>query len=144
MFRIYGKVPVGIEARGELNIASDGNIYVAGRASGENKDTVLKMGKVTTSTGDIRVLGKAGVTNSLKDGSANLKGKDLILEGGSSDIGATDKPIDVDLTGSAFLSHFLSYFRSMFQSMTQIHSRTANGIEPCTVNTALPYLFSPE
>lgn len=23
--------------------------------------------------------------------------------------------------------------------MTQIHSRTANGIEPCTVNTALPY-----
>lgn len=100
VFRIYGKVPVGIEARGELNIASDGNIYVAGRASGENKDTVLKLGKVTTSTGDIRVLGKAGVTNSLKDGSANLKGKDLILEGGSSDIGATDKPIDVDLTGS--------------------------------------------
>lgn len=100
VFRIYGKVPVGIEARGELNIASDGNIYVAGRTSGENKDTVLKLGKVTTSTGDIRVLGKAGVTNSLKDGSANLKGKDLILEGGSSDIGATDKTIDVDLTGS--------------------------------------------
>lgn len=100
VFRIYGKVPVGIEARGELNVQSDGNIYVAGRASGENKDTVLKLGKVTTSTGDIRVLGKAGVTNSLKDGSANLKGKDLILEGGSSDIGATDKPIDVDLTGS--------------------------------------------
>lgn len=100
VFRIYGKVPVGIEARGELNVQSDGNIYVAGRVSGENKDTVLKLGKVTTSTGDIRVLGKAGVTNSLKDGSANLKGKDLILEGGSSDIGATDKPIDVDLTGS--------------------------------------------
>ena len=100
VFRIYGKVPVGIEARGELNIASDGNIYVAGRASGENKDTVLKLGKVTTSTGDIRVLGKAGVTNSLKDGSANLNGKNLILEGGSSDIGAADKPIDVDLTGS--------------------------------------------
>lgn len=100
VFRIYGKVPVGIEARGELNVQSDGNIYVAGRASGENKDTVLKLGKVTTSTGDIRVLGKAGVTNSLKDGSANLKGKDLILEGGSSDIGAADKPIDVDLTGS--------------------------------------------
>ncbi|WP_286821629.1 leukotoxin LktA family filamentous adhesin [Mitsuokella sp. UBA4253] len=100
VFRIYGKVPVGIEARGELNVQSDGNIYVAGRTSGENKDTVLKLGKVTTSTGDIRVLGKAGVTNSLKDGSANLKGKDLILEGGSSDIGATDKPIDVDLTGS--------------------------------------------
>ncbi|WP_337424619.1 leukotoxin LktA family filamentous adhesin [Mitsuokella jalaludinii] len=100
VFRIYGKVPVGIEARGELNIASDGNIYVAGRTSGENKDTVLKLGKVTTSTGDIRVLGKAGVTNSLKDGSANLNGKNLILEGGSSDIGATDKPIDVDLTGS--------------------------------------------
>lgn len=99
VFRIYGKVPVGIEARGELNIASDGNIYVAGRASGENKDTVLKLGKVTTSTGDIRVLGKAGVTNSLKDGSANLNGKNLILEGGSSDIGAADKPIDVDLTG---------------------------------------------
>ena len=100
VFRIYGKVPVGIEARGELNVQSDGNIYVAGRTSGENKDTVLKLGKVTTSTGDIRVLGKAGVTNSLKDGSANLKGKDLILEGGSSDIGAADKPIDVDLTGS--------------------------------------------
>ena len=100
VFRIYGKVPVGIEARGELNVQSDGNIYVAGRTSGENKDTVLKLGKVTTSTGDIRVLGKAGVTNSLKDGSANLKGKDLILEGGSSDIGAADNPIDVDLTGS--------------------------------------------
>ena len=100
VFRIYGKVPVGIEARGELNVQSDGNIYVAGRASGENKDTVLKLGKVTTRTGDIRDMGKAGVPNSLTDGSANLKGKDLILEGGSSDIGATDKPIDVDLTGS--------------------------------------------
>ena len=100
VFRIYGKVPVGIEARGELNIQSDGNIYVAGRTSSENKDTVLKLGKVTTSTGDIRVLGKAGVTNSLTDGSANLKGKNLILEGGSADIGAAGKPIDVDLTGN--------------------------------------------
>ena len=100
VFRIYGKVPVGIEAKGELNIQSDGNIYVAGRTSSENKDTVLKLGKVTTSTGDIRVLGKAGVTNSLTDGSANLKGKNLILEGGSADIGAAGKPIDVDLTGN--------------------------------------------
>ena len=100
VFRIYGKVPVGIEAKGELNIQSDGNIYVAGRTFGENKDTVLKLGKVTTSTGDIRVLGKAGVTNSLTDGSANLNGKNLILEGGSADIGAAGKPIDVDMTGS--------------------------------------------
>lgn len=100
VFRIYGKVPVGIEAKGELNVQSDGNIYVAGRTSGENKDTVLKLGNVTTSTGDIRILGKAGVTNSLTDGSANLKGKDLILEGGSADIGAADKKIAVDLTGS--------------------------------------------
>ncbi|RGS74870.1 leukotoxin LktA family filamentous adhesin [Mitsuokella sp. AF21-1AC] len=100
VFRIYGKVPVGIEAKGELNVQSDGNIYVAGRTSGENKDTVLKLGNVTTNTGDIRILGKAGVTNSLTDGSANLKGKDLILEGGSADIGTADKKIAVDLTGS--------------------------------------------
>nr|WP_304098197.1 leukotoxin LktA family filamentous adhesin [Mitsuokella multacida] len=100
VFRIYGKVPVGIEAKGELNVESDGNIYVAGRTFGENKDTVLKLGKVTTSTGDIRVLGKAGVTNSLTDSSANLKGKNLILEGGSADIGTADKKIAVDLTGS--------------------------------------------
>ena len=100
VFRIYGKVPVGIEAKGELNVKSDGNIYVAGRTFGENKDTVLKLGKVTTSTGDIRVLGKAGVTNSLTDSSANLKGKDLILEGGSADIGTADKKIAIDLTGS--------------------------------------------
>ena len=100
VFRIYGKVPVGIEARGELNIRSDGNIYVAGRTFGENKDTVLKLGKVTTSTGDIRILGKAGVTNSLTDSSANLTGKNLILEGGSADIGTADKKIAVDLTGS--------------------------------------------
>ncbi|WP_278674241.1 hypothetical protein, partial [Acidaminococcus fermentans] len=96
VFRIYGKVPVGIEAKGELNVQSDGNIYVAGRTSGENKDTVLNLGNVTTSTGDIRVLGKAGVTNSLTDGGANLNGKNLILEGGSADIGAAGKPIDVD------------------------------------------------
>lgn len=100
VFRIYGKVPVGIEAKGELNVKSDGNIYVAGRTFGENKDTILKLGKVMTSNGDIRVLGKAGVTNSLTDGSANLKGKDLILEGGSADIGTADKKIAVDLTGS--------------------------------------------
>lgn len=100
VFRIYGKVPVGIEAKGALNVQSDGNIYVAGRTSGENKDTVLKLGKVTTGNGDIRVLGKAGVTNSLTDGSANLTGKNLILEGGSADIGAADKQIAVDLTGS--------------------------------------------
>ncbi|WP_370833493.1 leukotoxin LktA family filamentous adhesin [Acidaminococcus sp.] len=100
VFRIYGKVPVGIEAKGELNVKSDGNIYVAGRTFGKNKDTILKLGKVTTSNGDIRVLGKAGVTNSLTDGSANLKGKNLILEGGSADIGTADKKIAVDLTGS--------------------------------------------
>ena len=100
VFRIYGKVPVGIEAKGELNVESDGNIYVAGRTFGKNKDTVLKLGKVTTSTGDIRVLGKAGVTNSLTDSSANLTGKNLILEGGSADIGTADKKIAVDLTGS--------------------------------------------
>lgn len=100
VFRIYGKVPVGIEAKGDLNVESDGNIYVAGRTFGKNKDTVLKLGKVTTSTGDIRVLGKAGVTNSLTDSSANLTGKNLILEGGSADIGTADKKIAVDLTGS--------------------------------------------
>ncbi|MGN8759660.1 leukotoxin LktA family filamentous adhesin [Acidaminococcus fermentans] len=143
VFRIYGKVPVGIEAKGELNIQSDGNIYVAGRTFGENKDTVLKLGKVTTSTGDIRVLGKAGVTNSLTDGSANLNGKNLILEGGSADIGAAGKPIDVDLTGS--LSALTD--GSMYISSVGNHNLQLSGLyagKDMVLDSAKDILMSPD
>ena len=99
VFRIYGKVPVGIEANGELNIVSDGNIYVAGRSSGTSGDKELKLGSIQSSNGDIRILGKAGVSNSLTDGSSNLTGNDLILEGGTADIGTADKAVTVDLSG---------------------------------------------
>ncbi|WP_270399870.1 hypothetical protein [Mitsuokella multacida] len=143
VFRIYGKVPVGIEAKGELNVESDGNIYVAGRTFGKNKDTVLKLGKVTTSTGDIRVLGKAGVTNSLTDSSANLTGKNLILEGGSADIGTADKKIAVDLTGS--MSALTD--GSMYISSVGSHNLQLTGLyagKDMVLDSAKDILMSPD
>lgn len=143
VFRIYGKVPVGIEAKGELNVESDGNIYVAGRTFGKNKDTVLKLGKVTTSTGDIRVLGKAGVTNSLTDSSANLTGKNLILEGGSADIGTADKKIAADLTGS--MSALTD--GSMYISSVGSHNLQLTGLyagKDMVLDSAKDILMSPD
>lgn len=143
VFRIYGKVPVGIEAKGELNVESDGNIYVAGRTFGKNKDTVLKLGKVKTSTGDIRVLGKAGVTNSLTDSSANLTGKNLILEGGSADIGTADKKIAVDLTGS--MSALTD--GSMYISSVGSHNLQLTGLyagKDMVLDSAKDILMSPD
>ena len=96
---IGGKVPLGINATGMLNVSSTGNAYMAGRSDSKENYAALNVGTVTSTTGDIRLLGKAGVYNALTTAGANFTGKDLIVEGGTADIGASDKYVTVDLTG---------------------------------------------
>lgn len=96
---INGKSPLGIHTRnnGVLSGVARDNIYIAGRTEG--LDTPLYIDKVT-SGGNIRVLGKAGVFSVSSDPtSPNFTGKDLILEGGSADIGTVNNAIRTVLSG---------------------------------------------
>ncbi|SCM78866.1 putative Adhesin HecA family [uncultured Sporomusa sp.] len=96
---INGKSPLGVHTRnnGVLNAVASDNVYLAGRTEGQ--DTPLFIDKVTTG-GNIRVLGKAGVYSVNTDpASPNFNGKDLILEGGTADIGMVDNAIRTVLSG---------------------------------------------
>ena len=96
---IGGKVPLGVNATGLLNVTSTGNVYLAGRSDSKDQYAPLNVGTIISSdSGDIRLLGKAGVYNALTTGT-NFSGNDLIVEGGAADIGASDKYVTVDLTG---------------------------------------------
>ena len=100
-FIVGGKSPLGINATGKLKITTKGarygNIYVASRS---NNDVYapIQLDQIITG-GEVRLHGKSGVTNGRSDDAPNVKAASLILEGGSQDIGATDKYVTVQLTG---------------------------------------------
>ena len=104
-FVIQGKVPLGIYTTGMVNINASDNIYLAGRGNDSDVYAPVNLGHVVTENKDVRILGKAGVFNSLTDGSANIKANDLLIEGGSSndggrstDIGTSEMAVTVDLS----------------------------------------------
>lgn len=104
-FIIKGKSPLGVHATGRFNAKTDGNLYVAGRGTAEDINNYVPfiLDNVTAGSdptrGDIRILAKKGIINKGPSGDAVINGHDLILEGGSEDIGSDSEPITVDLTG---------------------------------------------
>lgn len=100
---ITKKNPIGIQMKtsdGKLNVNAKDNIYLAARTEkGGNSDTnTIYVDNITTG-GNIRVLGTGGVFNVSQSG-PNFTGNNLILEGGSGNLGAVDKALTTALKGT--------------------------------------------
>ncbi len=99
---INNKTAIGIEmidATGGLTATAKNNIYIAAAT-----EDPIYLKNVNAGSSDIRLLGKDGIFNlNSNAASVNVKGKDLIIEGGAvgttSAIGTTDKAIVTDLSG---------------------------------------------
>ena len=88
-----------IDASGVLNATANGNVYLEDVAGNS-----INLSNVNAGKGNVRIFGKNGVYNSLAynengDTPINIKGKDLIIEGGSKSIGTKDKPVTTDMSG---------------------------------------------
>ena len=114
-FDISGKIPLGINATGNITVTATGNngVYIAGRNKGvkitettnPNNDIYSPLNIInveTTKTGgkyaDVRIIGEAGIFNAANTG-ANVIGNDLVLVGGNGAIGTQEKPFVMTLTG---------------------------------------------
>lgn len=93
---------IGIEmssADGKLKATANKNIYIAA-----STDDPIYLDNINAGSSNIRLLGRDGVYNvSSLPTTVNLKGKDLIIEGGAkgqkSSIGEINRPINIDLSG---------------------------------------------
>ncbi|MBR4904628.1 MAG: hypothetical protein IKZ53_08145, partial [Selenomonadaceae bacterium] len=114
-FEISGKIPVGINATGNITIKATGKegVYIAGRNKGvkitetnnPNNDVYspLNINKIETTEidnnyQDVRIVGAKGIFNTADSGE-NVIGKNLVLVGGNGAIGTQEKPFTVRLTG---------------------------------------------
>lgn len=89
-----------IDATGALNATANGNVYLADTAGNS-----INLANVDAGKGNVRIYGKNGVYNTLTyndtgDTPINIKGKDLILEGGAKSIGTKEKPVTTDMSGA--------------------------------------------
>ncbi|WP_231923536.1 beta strand repeat-containing protein, partial [Gallibacterium genomosp. 3] len=94
---IYVKPQNGVEGQFNFERASveKADAYIAARAQQEGtKSASLGLGNIDAGKGDIRILGKDGVTNELvSDKAINLIGANLIIEAGNGDIGTVQKSV---------------------------------------------------
>jgi len=124
VYTIGSQIPLGLKASGVVNVTADADnaetandIYIAvrngerdiktGAETEETTFTELKLGAVKTTgdhRGDVRLLGKNGVSNALAAG-VNVTAANLVIEAGQGhigvDTGATETvdPVTVDLSG---------------------------------------------
>lgn len=110
--------PIGIQMtdpNGSLNATANSNIYIAATT-----DDPIYINNIDASTSNIRVLGRDGVYNvSLIPSAINLKGKDVIIEGGDGSIGTVDKPIFTDASGkfTARAEGLINIFQNSLNTM---------------------------
>jgi hypothetical protein len=101
---IIKKNPIGIQMKGsegKLNVNTKDNIYLAARtdvAGGNTTTNTIYVDNITTD-GNIRVLGTGGVFNASQSG-PNFTGNNLIVEGGTGDLGAVNKALTMNLKGT--------------------------------------------
>ncbi|MFZ5952621.1 MAG: beta strand repeat-containing protein, partial [Candidatus Rifleibacteriota bacterium] len=119
---INNTTAIGIEmtsSSGGLTAIGKNNIYIAAAT-----EDPIYLKNIDAGSNNIRLLGKDGIFNvtTITD-SVNLKGKDLIIEGGaigtSSSIGKTDKAIVTDLTGklTARAEGYINIFQNSLNSL---------------------------
>ncbi|WP_294523130.1 hypothetical protein [uncultured Anaerovibrio sp.] len=106
-FEIKGDMPLGINARGTLNVQAGGNVSVAGRTDEAGEHSAINVGTVdatqNSANGNVRLYSEKGIINALADANGtniNVKGNDLTVTGGTDDsIGTSEKPLTVALSG---------------------------------------------
>ena len=102
---IREKNPIGIQMidkKGKLNVNAKDNIYLAARTdvgNGSSKVNTIYVDNISSKEGNIRLLGTGGVFNVSQSG-PNFTGNNLILEGGTGDLGAIDKALTMNLNGT--------------------------------------------
>ena len=102
---IREKNPIGIQMidkEGKLNVNAKDNIYLAARTdagNGSSKVNTIYVDNISSKEGNIRLLGTGGVFNVSQSG-PNFTGNNLILEGGTGDLGAIDKALTMNLNGT--------------------------------------------
>ena len=102
---IREKNPIGIQMidkEGKLNVNAKDNIYLAARTdvgNGSSKVNTIYVDNISSKDGNIRLLGTGGVFNVSQSG-PNFTGNNLILEGGTGDLGAIDKALTMNLNGT--------------------------------------------
>ena len=102
---IREKNPIGIQMidkEGKLNVNAKDNIYLAARtdvSNGSSKVNTIYVDNISSKDGNIRLLGTGGVFNVSQSG-PNFTGNNLILEGGTGDLGAIDKALTMNLNGT--------------------------------------------
>ncbi|EKD84305.1 MAG: adhesin HecA family, partial [uncultured bacterium] len=136
---------IGIEMceGGLLTADAQQNVYIAGAT-----DDPIYLNNVSGQ--NIRLLGKNGIYNvnfQENDGNSNINGIDLIIEGGSSQIGTVDKPVYINTLGkvTARADGLINIYHKNGSNPLQISAiygganvllRALNGI--LSVNTGIP------
>ena len=113
-FEIKRNLPLGVNAKGALNVQAGGDISVAGRTDKAGEHSAINVGTVNATNnntqGDVRLYSAKGIYNVLDANQTNITGKNLLLVGGEekvsadgderASIGTSDKPLTVSLTGA--------------------------------------------
>lgn len=99
---ITEKSPIGIQTTsrdGKLTVDAKNNVYISGRTEhNETIDNAINIDKVKTD-GDIRIQSKNGITNLHQGNDAALIGKNILLQGGTGNLGKADAMLTLDANG---------------------------------------------
>ncbi len=104
VFIIGGAVPLGLSASGLITIKTDPgeDVYIAGRSDDKDTPSAMNIANINTGSGenrgDVRILAHGGVYD-LDQTETNITANNLLIEGGSEDIGLSDNYLTVDLLG---------------------------------------------
>ena len=90
-----------------LNVQAGGDVFLAGRKNGEGDtgiNSAINVGSIDATkkegvTGNVRLHSAVGIYNAKTADDTNIKGKNLILTGGTESIGTSEKPLTVSLSG---------------------------------------------
>ena len=103
-FEIGNLSPLGVYAAGRVDAAASGdNAFIAGRSNEDSGFVPINIGQISAAGGkDVRLYTQEGIYHAVLDGTqpaARIRSRNLIAYGGARDIGKTDDPLTVSLSG---------------------------------------------
>ncbi|WP_236960757.1 beta strand repeat-containing protein [Methylobacterium durans] len=95
---IQKRKAVVLQSTGDLNVTAGGQIFVTAPGA-------VTIGKVESTAGkEIRLKSAGGLVNGGTASATNIKGGDIVLEGGDGAVGTAQKAIGIDLQGAGALT----------------------------------------
>lgn len=104
-FSVKAAIPLGVYAKGELNVKAAGNTFVSGRTNDQGNYSAMQLGKVDTGTGNLRLAAAQSIWGRLDAPDAHIIAGNLELSAIAGDevptvsIGKADNPLTVKLSG---------------------------------------------